>query len=336
MLVYCYAIMNKNLHLIQVNGFNPILKDLKEKGCNTDKLIKESDLHLFNLENPLAYVPAKLVYNLYDEINKSLGINNFIDEFSDYYQLIAIMQHGELMAYAPDVLTACQIAIKYDQIVFTNERLFLRTNGNKSMIASYFIDNPESGRENVIFTNIALMLNTFRLKFGHDWQPYDLYIQHDKVPNLDKLIPRKSETNVFVDQEFTGLTFDTSLLKCPMLNPVEQNSGSSLIKPLDTLSSKVESLLDSNHHTRLPSIHKFSEVSDMSLRTFQRSLAEEDTNFSQIIENWRFKKALEFLENTSIKIKEISQRLCYSNVSNFEHAFRRWTNTHPLHYRSKL
>ena len=324
------------MDVVQINGFKTILNDLENKGCNTDRLINKSDLRLFNLENLLGYVPANLVYDLYNDIYKKIGVSSFIDEFADNFQLLAIMQHGELMAYAPDVLSACQAAIKYEKLVFSMERISLHVEGTKSMITSRFIDNNIPGREHVIFTNLALMMNTFRLKFGNDWQPYELYIQHDKLPDLDKLLPKKFETNVYINQEFTGLTFNTSLLKEPMLVPDTDNISPLDIKPVETLSQKVECLFDTFNCEKLPCIEKLSDFADMSLRTFQRTLANEDTNFSQVLDNWRFKKALELLNNPTIKIKEISQMLFYSNVPNFEHAFKRWTNTHPLNYRAKL
>ena len=326
----------KNLHLAQIYALNPIIENLKEKGCNTDKLLKKSGLHHFNLQRSEGYVPIKLLYNFYEEVYTSAGVCDFIDEFADSFQLIAGLQYGELVAHASDFLTGCQVALKYDQVLFTNEKLFLKINGNKSIIANRFIDASEEGHENIAFTDLALMINTIRLHSGKSWQPYDVYIQCKKTPSLDSLLPDKQATNVFVDHEFTGISFDTSLLKKPLLNSNISTGIKPDINKLDTLSSKIELLLESNCHLRLPSIQKMAEFTDMSLRTFQRTLSAEDKNFTQIIENWRFKKSLEMLEKPSVKIKEISQRLCYSNVPNFEHAFRRWTNTHPLNYRSQL
>lgn len=324
------------LDLAQVGFFYPILQDLNKKGCNTNGILKDSDLHLFSLDDPLGYVPIKCVYKLYDGIRKKLGVDDFINEFSDYYQLISIMQHGELMAYAPDVLTAIQIAIKYDQAVFTNERLFLRINGQRSILGSQFIDPPERGRDYVIYSNIALILNTFRLKFGQKWQPYDLYIQSPTVPDLENLIVDNSSLRIYVNQDFSGLSFDTSLLHYPMLDPVNSENSDSNIKCLDTLSSKIEQLLESNTHAYLPSGQKLSEYSNVSLRTLQRDLLNEGITITEIVDKWRFKKALKLLGNPSLTIKDISRRLSYSNVSNFNHAFRRWTNTNPSDYRSEV
>ncbi len=39
------------------------------------------------------------------------------------------------------------------------------------------------------------------------------------------------------------------------------------------------------------------------------------------------------MEIQNLRIKEISQFLGYNEVSNFNRAFRRWTNTTPSRYR---
>lgn len=325
-----------NLHLAQVNALNPILENLKEKGCNNDKLIKKTGLHRFNLKNSDGYIPIKLLYDFYNELYKTTGISDFIEEFADAFQTIAVLQYGEMVAYASDFLTGCQIGLKYDQVLFTNERLFLKINGNRCILANHFIDNHEQGRENIAYTDLSLIINTVRLHAGKDWQPFDVYLQCANAPSLNCLLPNKLLTNVYVNQEFTGISFDTALLRNRMLQPTDSDRSQPDIKSLDTLSSKIEMLLESNCNSKLPSIEHFADFTNMSLRTFQRALSAEDKSFSQIIENWRFTKALEMLEKPSVKIKEISQRLSYSNVSSFERTFRRWTNTHPLDYRSRL
>ena len=59
----------------------------------------------------------------------------------------------------------------------------------------------------------------------------------------------------------------------------------------------------------------------------------EGQTYKHLVENWRFKKSIGLLENSSLKIKEVAQILGYANASNFERAFKSWTNTTPQKYR---
>jgi len=104
----------------------------------------------------------------------------------------------------------------------------------------------------------------------------------------------------------------------------------------DSMGNRILNLLDNYQFDTLPGIRFFSELSNVTTRTLQWDLENEGFTYSGLKEKWRFKKAIDMLENSNIRIKEISQRLHYSNVPNFERAFRRWTGTHPRDYRLNL
>ncbi len=71
---------------------------------------------------------------------------------------------------------------------------------------------------------------------------------------------------------------------------------------------------------------------NLSERTLRRRLAEESTNYIELLDQWRFKKAINILQQKNLKIKEICKILGYNHVPNFERAFRRWTQTSPLQF----
>lgn len=71
----------------------------------------------------------------------------------------------------------------------------------------------------------------------------------------------------------------------------------------------------------------------MSERTLKRQLAQEGTTFSDILEDIRRQKAIELLEDGQLNIERIAEQLGYSDVANFNRAFKRWTGTTPAQYR---
>ena len=62
-----------------------------------------------------------------------------------------------------------------------------------------------------------------------------------------------------------------------------------------------------------------------SVRTLHRRLADEGTNYQEIVDQVRRSLALEFLQNTSLTVEEIAERVGFSEASNFRKAFKRWT-----------
>ena len=63
------------------------------------------------------------------------------------------------------------------------------------------------------------------------------------------------------------------------------------------------------------------------------SFSAENSSHSLIIDQWRFRKSIQYLDDERLRVKDISDMLGYANASNFERAFRRWTKTTPRRFR---
>ena len=67
----------------------------------------------------------------------------------------------------------------------------------------------------------------------------------------------------------------------------------------------------------------------MSLRSFTRSLAEEGTTFSEILERVRQHLASGYLADNRKSVQQIARLLGYSTPGSFTHAYKRWTGISP-------
>lgn len=82
-----------------------------------------------------------------------------------------------------------------------------------------------------------------------------------------------------------------------------------------------------------PNMEQVAERLHMSDRTLKRQLAAEGTTFSAILEEVRHRQAVGLLSRTDLSLERISERLGYSDVANFNRAFRRWTGKTPGRWR---
>lgn len=80
-------------------------------------------------------------------------------------------------------------------------------------------------------------------------------------------------------------------------------------------------------------IRQMAQLADMSVRSFQRRLANEEVVFSELVQTVRRDLALELLADDSLPLEEIAARLGYSKASNFSRAFQRWTGKSPMVFR---
>lgn len=73
---------------------------------------------------------------------------------------------------------------------------------------------------------------------------------------------------------------------------------------------------------------------NMSARSLQRRLSEEDVSFQQLADDVRKALALRYLSARSHPMKEISAILGYNELSAFSRAFKRWTGKTPIEYQA--
>lgn len=324
-----------HLHLTQIGFFKPILSELKDKGVNFQKLLNSSGLSHYNLEDENKYVPLKNVYGLFNAIHQQEGIDDFIEEFAGLMKLTSLSQWSEMIAYTPDILTACQKAEKYNGVLLTHEHAGFDVNSQNSIFWQYFDDQPGAGRRQTEFLCLALAINSFQLAAGDSWAPLEIHIQSNRIPNLDKLLPPGYTTKIYLNQPRTAIVFPTSILTLPMLGKKEHSNHINYNpNTTNSIANNIERILDSNEE--IPSINYVAEISDLSVRSLQRRLLDEQVTYSDIIDNWRFKRALDLLKDSKNSVTGISKVLRYSNLPNFVRAFSRWTNSTPQQYRENI
>lgn len=74
----------------------------------------------------------------------------------------------------------------------------------------------------------------------------------------------------------------------------------------------------------------------MSPRSLARRLAEEGTTYAETLEHLRRDLAMHYLEDKKIGVSQIAWLLGYSEVTSFNHAFRRWMSSSPKEVRAGL
>jgi len=158
------------------------------------------------------------------------------------------------------------------------------------------------------------------------------------MPNLETLFPSNDTIVVKLNQPITQIIFHTSLLAKPMLNGIDNENYTNSISLSTDVSNatKISHLFDSSDNETIPSIVEIANYANTSISSLKRMLAIEGYTYKNLLDNWRFKKAIRLLEDASLLVKEIAQILGYANSPNFERAFKRWTNSTPENYRLTL
>ncbi|RCW43455.1 helix-turn-helix transcriptional regulator [Paenibacillus prosopidis] len=83
-----------------------------------------------------------------------------------------------------------------------------------------------------------------------------------------------------------------------------------------------------------PDIQVIAGELGMSDRTLQRRLTEEGTSFKQLLTDARREKALEYLSDPLLDLKEVAFLLGYEDQNSFFRAFRQWEGDTPTNWRA--
>jgi AraC-like DNA-binding protein len=137
------------------------------------------------------------------------------------------------------------------------------------------------------------------------------------------------------------LCFDRDLLTRPLAsaNPELARINDQVVTDYlarydrDSIAMQVRSKIIQQLPDGIPRQEVIADTLNVSLRSLQRKLKEEETSFKNLLEDTRQQLALHYLRDTRRSIGEITYLLGFSEPSNFTRAFKRWTGKSPLQYR---
>lgn len=84
-----------------------------------------------------------------------------------------------------------------------------------------------------------------------------------------------------------------------------------------------------------PTIEQVARNLNLSVRSLQRKLRQENTSFSRLTEELRQEMAMGYLRQADLSINEIAHLLNYADGSAFIRSFKRWTGETPQAHRTR-
>lgn len=142
------------------------------------------------------------------------------------------------------------------------------------------------------------------------------------------------------DDEY-AITFDHKYWDMPILTAnyalqesllQKVNAATSGKSRSDSWQDKVQQYLLKNAYLGIVSLEEMAANFNVSPRSLQRKLKDEQVTYQELADAVRKSLALHYLETGGYYVKEISYMLGYNELSAFSRAFKRWTGTTPAGY----
>ncbi|WP_377289354.1 AraC family transcriptional regulator [Rhizobium sp. SG2393] len=247
---------------------------------------------------------------------------------------------GYIALSSPTVLDAAANLARYfgyhqQQTITTldrHERLYHLT---------YRIDSQRiADRSQDALITLGMFCNVFRSAAGTHWAPEAVHVEHGASENVGD-IERAFGAPVLFNQPTNALVFrgeaaegvmphaDPRLLQLLCANL----TGLGLRNTPPSLIDRIRTTIRDNLAVRPVDLPMVSEVLSIPAWTLRRRLSEENTSFSDLVDQVRRDMAEDYLVNTDLQIGQLSERLGYAEISAFTRAFKRWHDVSPAQYR---
>lgn len=82
-----------------------------------------------------------------------------------------------------------------------------------------------------------------------------------------------------------------------------------------------------------PGLEELARQMNCSARSLRRYLQQQQTSYQQLLDELRFARAKELLQQGEMPIYRIAEELGFSETASLRHAFQRWSGQPPSHFR---
>jgi AraC-like DNA-binding protein len=210
---------------------------------------------------------------------------------------------------------------------------------------SYYIDPLMMSYRQKADWAIAFACNLMRVGLGDPrWTPQEVLLPQlvDEIPAQRRTRAEIMGDNIRVGHPWAGIRFDAALLKRPMatadamIESLMRHYGDLRLAALSEQRDEIEQLrreIARQLVKGIGGIDHLANVTRTSVRTLQRRLKDAGVTYAELQNEVRKTLAINLLENETLALAEIAFSLGYSEVSAFNHAFKRWVGQSPGDYR---
>ncbi|HSC84948.1 MAG TPA: AraC family transcriptional regulator [Pseudomonas sp.] len=310
----------------------------QERGVPSDLLLQGSGIRLADLQHPDIRITTAQEMRVCanarthcQELGLVLGRRMHVSSYGPLgYALLSSATLGD----------ALQLALEFPALLGTYFELSLQREGDQVWLcADGYRDLPELQTFNVEFCLASLKLVCDDLlgrplelqaaHFRHAAPAYE-YAYHASFPG-----PRRfnAERNAFA--------FDASWLqrRLPLADAVTQRDMLERCRRLNSEFVSRQTLLNRCRQalaTQLqnpPGLEGLAGQLNCSSRSLRRHLQEAGSSYQRLLDELRFERARQLLEQQELPIQRIAEVMGYSETASFRHAFQRWSGLPPSRFR---
>ena len=329
---------------IRAQGFGAIDLLLKELGCDVTAAFRSADLKpaLLRAENSNMRVDYRAFLSLLNHCAEVTGRKDFGVLLSHYQDMRVIGLPGRAMFEAPTLRAALRDLQEFFHLHMNGMRVTFEEGRNTSLIALEIVMPFPPDYRQQIELSLGIGLRFIRRLIGESWNPQVALFEHLEDAGSASTVALY-RCPIRFGQEINGYYFDSSILDIPgeQLNSQSHQilydylSMQTRLVRRDLVIDVTEQIVKGLRRGDC-SIDAVSSAAGLTRRTLQRRLADKGILYRDLLEQTRMDLAQRYLRVETIPITDISDILCYAQLSIFSRAFQRYFGVSPRRWRKAL
>ena len=315
----------------------PFMEYLHHKGASVERELKRAGLPVMAMDDPACFIPS---HNYWDFIAnaaeregiRELGFLVGLQSGADAADPGMARRLAKLSSLHQAMEQFCkfatteisQVALWLEPADHNTHRLHYQT--------SFGIEHPAY----IHFQWYGLMatLATIQLFAGSRWKPRTIGLGSTAKP-VQRIRKYFLKTDFITGQPHCFISISDRLLgKAPQVNDdlLPSSPRYARIKPPRDFIGTLKLALRSYLRDSAPPLELAAEIADMSTRTLQRRLADEQLSYRGMLDVVRYETAIDLMQHTDNTVTDIANLLGYTDPSHFARAFRRMAGVSPREY----
>jgi AraC-like DNA-binding protein len=329
--------------MISVAAMTGLLECITAAGRDPDPILRAVGLDRSVLGNPEGFVASSVFTQLLEEASRQTGDDCFGLHFGNRFNPKNIGPLAYVVINSPTILAGIENAARYLKVHNQAAATSLDTEGQwfylRYRVSDSSVDSVRQHNE----YSMAVVLNTVRLMAGSDWRPQEVQFAHQSPAQITEhgmifgvpvLFGRASNALV-VEHEFIQRQVPAADSRlCQILQRYLEHVLADMPREDDVVASVRKAMAETMREGD-PTIARVAKKMGLSPRTLERRLKERGTRFKQLIDDTRRRFAINYLKDNGNTLTHVAFLLGYSEVSAFNHAFRRWVGQSPGDYRRR-
>jgi AraC-like DNA-binding protein len=330
-------------HKIDARLATRVVSDLRRHGVNADSLLKEVGLRRADVSDEGNRISYAAVLGLIERAAITLGDASYGLRLGAAHEARDSGMLGFLMLNSPTLLDALGNVERYVRVLGEGEDIEIERLGPRVTLRFRETEKALRGLRHNSEYIAAILVRACRDMTRKRISPVRAEFMHAR-PNGKVAYADYLGCPVKFHSEWDALVYDAATLHLPVIG-----ADSKLFKVLERACQRIlgptPRKRDILHDVRELVIDRLAKGAvqfdavarelNMSSKTLERRLADRKTTFSTLLDDARSGLAKHYLTDTDLRLEQIAYLTGYSEPAALVRAFRRWTGTTPMQFRSK-